>query len=91
MEVLPGPAAHLAAHAGLAVLGLVEALVLEVDQGVEGVITDQVDAATVAAIAAIGAALGHVLLPAEAEAAVAPLAGLHDDRGFVDELHLSLS
>src|SRR5581483_6734076 len=46
---------------------------------------DQHDVAAAAAVAAVGAALGHVLLAAEAEAAVAALPGLDANPGPVAE------
>ena len=68
-----------AAAAGLEVRAA--AVGLEVAQRV---VADQDDVAAAAAVAAVGAALGHVGLAAEAEAAVAAAAGLNvDSRAIV--------
>ena len=48
-------------------------------------IGDEDDDAAVAAVAAVGAALGDVLLAPERDAPVAAVAGFHVDVGFVDE------
>src|SRR5690606_40387443 len=58
-----------------------------VDQRVDVAIGDRVDAAAASAVAAVGAAARHVLLPPETDGAVAALAGVHFDTRFVDEFH----
>jgi hypothetical protein len=59
----------------------------EVREGIHGSIRDQVNAAATAAITTVRAASFDVLFTAEAEAAVAAIAGLHANGCFVDELH----
>src|SRR5690606_40030836 len=86
-HVLAGLAEHLPAHAVLTPLGAEVTLVAEVDQGVEVLVGNQPDAAAVAAVAAVGAAQRDELLPAEADATVAAVAGGDQDGGFVTELH----
>ena len=58
-----------------------------VDQGIDVAVGDGIDAAAAAAIAAIGAAHGNVLLAAERRRAVAAIAGFYVYLGFVDKLH----
>ena len=58
-----------------------------VHQRIESGVSLDVYAAAIATIAAVGAALGDVLLPPEAQAAIAPLTRLHGDRGFIDKFH----
>src|SRR5690606_17553501 len=84
-HVLAGLAEHLPAHAVLTALRGVVALVAEVDQGVEVLVGDQPDAAAVAAVATVRATERDELLAAEADAAVAAVAGRHEDLRFVDE------
>ena len=62
-------------------------LVAEVDQGVEVLVGLQPDVAAVAAVAAVGAAERDELLAAEADAAIAAIAGSDRDFSFVDEFH----
>ena len=59
----------------------------EIDQRVEVLVGDQPDAAAVAAIATVRAAERNEFLATEAHAAVAAVAGLYVDLGFVDEFH----
>ena len=73
--------------AGLAVLGLVGALDAKIGQRVDAGGGTQVDAAAVAAVAAVRAAQRHELLAPETGAAAAAVAGLHLQRGFIDEFH----
>jgi hypothetical protein len=58
-----------------------------IGQGIQFGVGLQVDAAAIAAIAAIGAAEGDVFLPPEADATVAAVAGLDPDDDFIDEFH----
>ena len=58
-----------------------------VDQGVELGIDPRDDVAAVAAVAAVRAAARDVLLPPEADAAVAAVAALHVDLGLIEEAH----
>ena len=85
--VLAALAVHLAAHAVFAALRLEAALMAKVDQRIEALISDQPDRTAVAAVAAVGAAERNELLAAEADAAVAAIAGMDLDVGFVDEFH----
>ena len=75
-------------HAIGAALGSKYPGVAEVRQGVQIPLRHQIDAAAVAAVAAVGAAEGHVFLAPEAQAYVAALAGLHANRRLVYELHV---
>src|SRR5690606_15934867 len=68
-HVLATLAIHLPAHAILAALGAEDALVAEVDQGVEVLVGLQPYAAAGTAVAAVGPAQRDELLAAEADAA----------------------
>ncbi len=59
-----------------------------VDQGIDVAVGNGPDAAAAAAVAAVGTAAGHELLPAEARSAVAAIAGDHLDHRLVEEFHL---
>ncbi len=61
----------------------------EVRESIQGSIGNQVNAATVAAVAAIRPASFDVFLATEAQAAVTAIARLYTDRCFIDEFHLS--
>ena len=61
--------------------------VAEVEQRREPLVDDEHDATAVAAVAARRARPGDELLAPERDRAVAAVAGLHVDRGFVDEVH----
>ena len=80
-------AVALAAHAGLAVAGLVQALEAEVIEGEQARLGPQDDRTAIAAVAAIGAAARHKFLAAEGHAAMSPLAGAYLDAGFVHKSH----
>ena len=75
-RILAVGAALVFALAVAAPLQVEGAVVLQVQQGVEGIVAQDVGAAAIAAIAAIGAAPGLVFEPEEADAAVAPVSGL---------------
>src|SRR6185312_15053208 len=62
-------------------------LVAEIDQGVEAFVGDQPHRTAETAVAAVGTTERDELLAAEADAAVAAIAGLDFDIGFVDEFH----
>ena len=79
-------ALSVAAAAGLEVRAAPERL-----QIAQRVRAHQHDVAAAAAVAAVGTALGHVGLAAEAEGSVAPAAGLNvDSRAIVHAVSLSL-
>ncbi len=78
---------HCALPPGSPFTALNERMVAEVRKGVQPLPGDQVDAAALAAVAAVRPAERDELLAAEADHAAAAVAGLHLDRGFVDELH----
>src|SRR5690606_22586507 len=78
-HVLPRPAA--------AVLGLETPLHAEIGERVDTLARDQVDAAAVAAVAAVGPAARNELLTPEAHTPVAAAAGLDMNVRFVDEFH----
>ena len=73
------------AHAVLAALRLVLGVVAEVDERVVALAGFHDDVAAAAAVAAGGAAAGHELLAPEGHAAVAAVAGLYANFGFIDE------
>ena len=68
-----------------AALGLEAVLPGEEAQVAQVGVGDEDDVAALAAVAAVGPALGHVLLPPEAQAAVAAAAALHVDARAVVE------
>ena len=84
-EVLAVLAVHLLAHGRLAALGVPVVLAGEIEEGVFVRVGEEDDAAAVAAVAAIGAALGDVLFAAERDAARAAVTGLYVDLGFVNK------
>ena len=73
------------ALAVLAVGSYIFSLIAKVHQGGEIVVHPEDDAAAVAAVAAVGAALGDVLLPVKGHGAVAAVAGLHGDFYLIDK------
>ncbi len=73
------------AFASLAVFGRADWFRPEVQQCHQVGVGPQMDGAAVAAVAAVGAAAGDVLLPAEADAAVAPFAASHVQCRFIYE------
>ena len=83
-------AGHLFPHAPFAALGGPVVPAGEVEQGVFVGVGDHDDAAAVAAIAAVGSALGDVLFAAEGDAPVPAVAGLHANCCFIDEHGLVL-
>src|SRR5262249_38349137 len=86
-EVLAGLAVLVAVAARLAALGAVVLLVLEIEERGQLLVGDEHHAAAVAAVAARRAAAGNVRLAPEGRDAVAAVAGLDVDLGFVDEDH----
>src|SRR3546814_2159203 len=82
----PGPAALLA-HAVDAALGPEMLLVAIVDELVQAVDAFQDHRAAAPAVAAVRAAAGNELLPPEADAAGAAVAGADVDLGLIEELH----
>ena len=90
-QVVGRAAVALGAAAGLAVLGLPLAAVGQGGQAIDALSGQQHDAAAVAAVAAVRPAAGNVFLPAETDAAVAPLARLHANFDFVNERDVSSS
>src|SRR5262249_30662892 len=80
-------AGHLPAHPVLAALGGERALVAKGAGGVQASGGDEPDTAAVAAVAAAGPAERNEFLAPEADAAVAAVAGVDGDFGFVDEFH----
>ena len=75
------------AHAMFAMLGAENARVAILDECVEVTVSDHPDAATTAAVAAVGATLGNVFFASERDAAIAAIAGDDFDAGFVKEFH----
>src|SRR5437879_13788561 len=64
-------------------------LELEVEQGGQALRGFQDDVAAVPAVAAVGATVRDVLLPAEAPAPVPAVPGLHVDFALINEIHSS--
>jgi hypothetical protein len=84
MSVRPGLVASLAVPAAFRfVLGIVT----ELQERVLLVGCNQIHVTTPPAIAARWTAARNVLLPPESQAAIAAVAGFHEDSGFVEELH----
>ncbi len=75
------------AHAGLSGLCVPMMMAGQVDERGKLRIGFEQDASAVAAVAAVGPALGDVLLPPEADAPVAAFAGPNADFSLVDEEH----
>ena len=86
-QVLPLAAVALTAHAALPVLRLVQTLETEVIQAEQPADAPSVHTAAVSAVAAVRPALGHEFLAAEAQTAVAALARLHRNDGFIHKSH----
>jgi hypothetical protein len=72
-------------------LGLKPAGKAVVGEGIQFRIRDQVDAAAVAAVAAVGTAEGNVFLPPETDTTVAAIAGFNPDEDFIDKFHDALT
>ena len=84
-EVLAGGAGHVGAEAVAAALGLMLRVEAEVDERVVGERGGHEDVAAVAAVAAGGSAAGNEFFPPEGHAAVAAVAGLDANFGFIDK------
>ena len=84
LALAPG---HLAPHAVLAPLGTMVTGVTEIHQGVQSLVTHQVDAAAVAAVTAVGTTLGDVFFTAKL---AAPLPPSPASTSFVYEFHNGL-
>jgi hypothetical protein len=87
-KIIASTARAVSAHATLASLSDIATLEAKIDQGIQRQITDQIDTATITAITTIGAAFGDKFLPTKAHAAVAALAGFHNDLCFIYKLHV---
>ena len=61
--------------------------VAKIDQSIDVGITDQINTATVAAIATVGPAAWDIFFPSKTQAAVAAVTGDDFYSGFVDEFH----
>ena len=84
-QILAALAVHLLAHAGLAAPAFQWCLPAKSSSVFLFGVGDEDDGAAVATVAAVGAALGDVLLAAERDAPVPAVAGFDVDVGFVDE------
>ncbi len=78
---------HLAALAVLAGARLEVLLIAIIDQGVEALDRFDPDVAALAAVAAVGAAIGNELLTTEGHAAGATVAGANVNLALVEEFH----
>jgi len=86
-QVFPTLAIGLAAHAILAALRLEDAVMAEIDQGVEVLVGADPHAAAITAVATVRPAQRNELLATETDAAVAAVAGDHLDFCFVYKFH----
>ena len=86
-DVLGSVSVLICAATVLAALRAVDACVAIVDQRVDVAVGDRPDAAAASAVATVGPASGHELLPPEARGAIAAVAGDDLDHGLVDESH----
>ncbi len=86
-QIAPAPPRHLPAGPPMSVFGPKAALVAEVDEGIEAALGDQRDVSAAPAIAPIGSAEGDEFLAAEADRAVAAVAGADGDAHFINEFH----
>ena len=82
-------AGHVLARAAAAALGAKPPLHAEVRERVDALARDEIDAAAVAAVAAVRTAARDELLAPKADAAAAAGAGLDANVGFIDEFHAS--
>jgi hypothetical protein len=62
-------------------------LVAKIDQGVERIITQEVDATAISTIAPVGPAFGDIFLAPETHAAITTFSGFNGNFGFVDKFH----
>ena len=76
--------------AAATIVGLKQAFVFEIQQGLQVAVGLQHHITTAAAIAAGGSASGHVFLAPKGANAITTAAGLDGNPGLVDELHGSL-
>ena len=84
-KILAGGPVAVGAGAVLARLGLPRLAMGEHGEAIDAFAGDEDHAAAVAAVAAVGSAQRHVLLPPEADATVAPLARLETNDHFIDK------
>jgi hypothetical protein len=84
-EIVAAGAVAVRALAVLAARGLVVALIVVVEQRVQGRIGLEPEAPAVAAVAAVGAAAGHVLLTPKADAASSAVTALDEDVDLIDK------
>jgi hypothetical protein len=87
VEIFATAAGAAIARARLAVLSLVGSLDAEIRERVDARRRPQIDAAAVAAVAAIRPAERNEFFAPKARAAAAAVAGLHLESCFVDEFH----
>ncbi len=86
-QISAAAAGAVGAHTVLATLSAKTPRVAVIDQSIEFRVGAQVNAAPVAAIAPVGATKRDVFLAAEADTAVAAIAGLDADDHFIDKFH----
>ena len=84
-HVLAAGAVTVRALAVGAALGVVVPFVVVVEESRQSGIGLEPDAPAITAVATVGTAVGDILLPAEADAAGAPVAALDEDIDLVDE------
>ena len=87
VEVAAALAGSIPAGATRTALGRETPCDAEVGQGIRCIVCDQVDAASVAAVATIGTTFSNKFLTAKTQAAVATVSGFNANYGFVDEFH----
>jgi hypothetical protein len=89
IDILATLTGALTAHAVLATLGAVGFGKTKIGEGIQALLTDKVNTATIPTVATIRATLGDVLLTAKADAAITTVTGFHLDVCFIDEFHYS--
>ncbi len=87
IEILARLAGHVAAGAALPALRAKFPGYPKVDQRVQRVIGDQVNASAITAIAAIRTAFFDILFTPKTQATMAAIPSLHTNCGFIDEFH----
>src|SRR6185437_10148349 len=89
MEILPLRAMHLLRAARLTGCGAMVRAIVVIHQRIHAGIGLQIDAATTATVASIGAAFRGEFLAAEVGGPITAMSCLHIDFGAIKELHMS--
>ncbi len=86
-QVFAASAGHLLAGAIMAALGTEQALVTEIHQSIQTLVSHQINTATVAAVAAIRTTPRNVLLAPKTDNAMTAVSCFYTNRGFINKLH----